>query len=203
MSTVYHLTHKLLKQATLSFCILSTNSSISHLKFARAPLAAIYSQLLSYHLNMSQLLELPDELLLKVIQQTCPDGIEDLVLCWKKLYNKSDKILEEHKSNKKKYTLLRWPPFNPFPPRHLFRRTSMRAGIPACLSSLLFEPHLVSYVREVIHIVNIVTRRETPTYPFGRKSIGTSDRVWQDFFDVGTCPYIPQSEAQEWRHKIM
>ena len=65
------------------------------------------------HINMSRLLRLPDEILLKIIYDTCPDGTEDLILCCRRLYNISDNILETHRMRKKKYGVVRWPPTIP------------------------------------------------------------------------------------------
>lgn len=140
---------------------------------------------------MVHLLDLPDELLIKILKGTCPNGIEDLALSCKTLYNKSSEIITEHNANKKKYAVLNWPP-----------RCVCRVNQnPACLSDLLSEPHLAPYVRRLD--CYIWSNRNLQRHPeiFPGLPITTQSPIWQDFFDVDKCPYIPESAMGLWRDR--
>lgn len=60
---------------------------------------------------MSTLLALPTEVLLKIIDETCPDGIEGLVSCCKALRTVAKGISKQHVADKQKYSrkTLYWP----------------------------------------------------------------------------------------------
>ncbi|KAK4691788.1 hypothetical protein P7C71_g5288, partial [Lecanoromycetidae sp. Uapishka_2] len=145
---------------------------------------------------MTQLLDLPDELLLEIIKQTCPEGIENLVSCCKKLYNTSDRILEKHRTNKRKYSRLAWPPAD------LWQPDDEGWGFATSLSKLLYEPQLAPYVRSLQYYTHRGEDREQLLKIFPQKSIETGDGVWQDFFDVSECPFIPEAELADWQKKI-
>ncbi len=150
---------------------------------------------------MSRLISLPDELLLLVIKETCPEGIQDLVLCCKKLYNKSDKILEEHRMYKKKYTEVVWPPVPPCPKVKYLALPCYREYT-CCLSDVLLNPHLTPNVKRIRFIPGWAYVPENPARPFPHLDIETSDRVWQDFFDISDCLFIPHDEMDHWRQKL-
>ena len=149
---------------------------------------------------MGHLLLCPDEILLKIIEQTCPDGIEALVLTSRKVYNICDEIFQEHRLNKKKYNELRWPPVlpNPFP-----GRSGLPMNFPACsLADIILQPHLRLYVNRIGFFPY---HRVSPTLflqPFANSGLRTTDDVWQDFFNVSDCPYIPRDEMDEWQQEL-
>lgn len=151
--------------------------------------------------DLFDLLDLPEGLLLKIVKHTCPNGIEDLVLCCKFLYNKSSKLIAEHNANKKKYSILRWPPNS----RWNHADTDVVPATqehPACLSDLLFEPHLAPYVRRLDCLTDYDDRSRTRLKPFPNLPMTTRDPVWREFFDVTKCPYIPEPALRVWSHRL-
>lgn len=142
---------------------------------------------------MSTLLALPTEVLLKIIDETCPDGIEELVSCCKVLCTVAKEIFKQHVADKQKYSrkTLYWP-CRHFP-------YSDQAGW-MFLVDILLRPRLAYYVEKLI----VTQDQEAQTEeafgnPFSHPAITTKDNVWREFFAVDGCPYVTVPERGHWK----
>ncbi len=205
-----HLHFRLLKLVPPEVPSISSASTTSDLKLGFHSYFTIHK---AHIVNTSRLLHLPDGLLLKIIEKIRPDGIEGLVLCCKKLYNKSDTILEEHKLNKLRFINIPWPLYV----RSTFLPPKWAPEFPKntlCLSSLLQEPHLAVYARNIAFYPNRTDKYfndmkedferlfRDKSKPFPNSAIMTKDRIWQNCLDILNCPYISRDQVSDWRSKL-
>lgn len=187
-----HLHFRLLKLIPPEVPSISSASARSDLRFGFHSYYTIHK---AHTVRMSRLLHLPDEMLLNIIKKILPDGITDLALCCKKLYNKSDMILEEFQLNRMIFTNIPWPLYvrSTFLPPKWVPEYFTNAS---CLSGLLQEPHLAMYVRHVAFYTNWTNRYFNDTKedferlfkdqskPFPNSAVTTKDHIWQDFFNI-------------------
>ena len=140
-------------------------------------------------------LSLPNEILLRIIDESCPDGIESLALCCKRIHVLAEKTIERHIVNRKQFSRrrLEWPS----------GRTEQNSVNHFGIQELLTWPEGAPYVKE-LHIRGAeMTKNATLADPeYGRLPVSIDIQKWRSFFDVSTCAYIPNCDARDWAEKL-
>ena len=130
------------------------------------------------------LLDLPDELLEQIVDESCPGDIESLISCCKRLYIAGGKFYEQHLSDKAKFSrrTLNWP-----------RERSSKESFG--IEELIDRPRSMLYVNKLA-IMNR-PRLSQPSSPFTHESLlAAHNPAWQDLFAVSRYTHIPQKEAK-------
>ncbi len=146
---------------------------------------------------MCTLLTLPNETLLQIIAETCPDGIEELVLCCKRLHQLAQESMKQHKADRKQYwgRFLTWP-------RNLELRYGFEPAQPICLSEILFRPRIAYYVQHLCVSHKQLSGPPRASQPLYSLAMTTQDSAWRDFFARSRCTYISDMDSAHWQEAL-
>ena len=152
--------------------------------------------------KMPSFTELPTEILLKIIADCCPNGIEELALCSQSLYKISEGHLKQHRLDKKEKSSLGGQ-LDGFEGEG-FDGFDWQAQDPKAtsLSSMLQWPSLASYVTEftLSHTHNNTKYWEMDNVLESLNChTARKETLFHQFFDVDGCRLIASKDKSKWR----
>ena len=140
---------------------------------------------------MAELLDLPNELLLDVINDVCVEDIEAFTSCNKRIHSLSKDILQRHKAMKKKYSKLRLTSFTNTANLDLSRRVHPIFW----LQEIMLNETVASYP---IHLYI----QDHPAWDEDERAtdIPTESKDCM-FSKLAQCPYIQRKELEAWKQR--
>ena len=143
---------------------------------------------------MSNLLHLPNEILLQIIEETRPDSIKSFVWSCKKIRTLGAKALTQHVEDLDRYEA---PIFG-------VRNNNLGGNVNpyAYLSDILLKPRRALYVNHLLIYNRVFTITQVRQAPFTEQVLQKIDDLCGLFFRGNGCPYIKGDGVDKWVDKL-
>ena len=151
---------------------------------------------LSSTLEMPSLPDLPTETLRQISVECCPEGIEELALCSKGLYEAVMDQLQQHRDDKRRCELV-WPMYNLSEQYGRYgKKTSYSPGPSEVLfTTIMRQPRLAAYVTSL-------TIHHDELRLSGNRVVMPKSGLMKEFLDVDECGLIELDEKLQWQQML-
>ena len=143
---------------------------------------------------MSNLLHLPNEILLQIIEETRPDSIKSFVWSCKKIRTLGAKALTQHVEDLDRYEA---PIFGAWT-----NSSGGNVNPYAYLSDILLKPRRALYVNHLFVYNRVFTITQARQAAFTEQILLKIEELCGLFFSGKGCPYIQSDEVDKWVDKL-
>ncbi|CAF9942452.1 hypothetical protein IMSHALPRED_003689 [Imshaugia aleurites] len=143
---------------------------------------------------MAKLLDLPNELLLDVIDDVCVEDIEAFTSCNKRIHSLSEDILQRHRAMKKKYSKVRVQSWD-----SKTKDVSGRVHPIVWLHNIMLDETVASYPTH-LYIEDWEGYDDPALWDENEDATGISTESKESIFSkLAQCSYIQRKEVQRWK----